>query len=189
MIRLFIAAAALVVSPLSSLAQQLELKGLSPGMAKEALNTKMPDLKCVPDAASKSYSECKYLRQSIHQANVTELNTLAEELVESWSFEFIDDRLGRIVIILPISSFDAVVSALRIKFGAPTKSGKSIVQNRMGAKFESRQFTWSKNQQMLVATEFAGSLDDSAVVLLNQHYLNNLKRPANEEGRRRSKDI
>ena len=79
----------------------------------------MPALKCAPEQPVKAISTCDYTRQSIYQDNVTELNTLAEGLVEAWIFEFASDKLGAILVLFPNENWNKAIAALITKFGAP----------------------------------------------------------------------
>jgi len=150
----------------------LELNGLRPRISKSALNQRMPALKCTPETKVQEYSECTYVRTNPNQEAVNALNNLGGELVESWEFRFDGDVLGRIVVSLDPIAFDKVVSALRAKFGEPTGKSSETLYNRAGAPVISRQFTWGRNGQTMVATEFAGRMGRSVVSLASDAHLN-----------------
>ena len=150
----------------------LELNGLRPGISKSAIHQQMPGLKCAPETKVREYSECTYVRTNPHQEAINALNNLGGEPVESWEFRFDDDVLGRIVVSLDPLAFDKVVSALRAKFGEPTGKSSETLFNRAGTPVISRQFTWGRNGQTMVATEFAGRIGRSMVSLASDAHLN-----------------
>lgn len=172
-------AAMLCFPPLIAAAgSTLELKGLRPGITKSVIHQRMPMLKCIPAPAVREYSKCNYVRTNPHQDNVNELNSLGGELVEAWEFGFDDDVLGRILVSFDPMVFDKVVSALRTDFGEPTSKSTETLYNRAGTQVMSREFTWRRNGQTMVATEFAGRMGLSVVSLASDVHLNKV-RPSN----------
>lgn len=160
--------------PLMAVASDmLELNGLRPGISKSAIDRQMPALKCTPDTAKvPQYSECNYIRTNPHQEAVDALNSLGGEFVEAWQFRFDDDILGRIVVSFDPSAFDKVVSALRAKFGEPTGRARETLYSRAGTPVISRQFSWRRNGQTMVATEFDGRMGRSVVSVASDAHLN-----------------
>lgn len=150
----------------------LELKGLRPGIAKSAIHQRMPALKCVPDSMVHAFSECNYVRTNVHQDNVRELDRLGGELVESWELRFDNDVLGQILVSFDPIAFDKIVSALRKNFGEPVGTSSETLYSREGAQVISRQFTWRRNGQTMMATEFAGRMGRSVVSLTSDAHLN-----------------
>lgn len=150
----------------------LQLNGLRPGITKSAIHQRIPALKCMPETKVREYSECDYVRTNPHQDAVNALNSLGGALVESWELRFDDDVLGQILVSFDPIAFDEVVSALRRNFGEPTGKSTETLYNRAGAQVVSRQFTWHRSGQTMIATEFAGRLGRSVVSLASDAHLN-----------------
>lgn len=150
----------------------LELKGLQPGITKDAVHQRMPALKCMPDRAALAYSACNYVRTNPHQDDIYALDSLGGELVEAWDLRFDDDVLGRIAVSFHSTAFDNVVSALRTSFGEPAGRSTETLYAPSGTQVISRQFTWQRNGQLMVATEFAGHASRSTVTLVSDAHLN-----------------
>lgn len=150
----------------------LELKGLRPGMTKSAIHQRMPVLKCMPDPAVRAYSECSYVRTNPHQDNVQQLNSLGGEAVAAWDLTFDEDVLGRILVSFDPAAFDRIVSALRTDFGEPSGKSTETLYTRAGTQVISREFTWRRNGQTMVATEFAGRRGRSVISLASDAHLN-----------------
>ena len=150
----------------------LELNGLRPGITKSAIQQRMPTLKCMPETPVREYSECGYVPANPHQDAVNALNSLGREPVESWELRFDDDVLGQILVTFDHTAFDKVVSALRTNFGEPTGKSTETLYNRAGTQVISRQFTWRRNGQAMVVTEFAGRRGRSVASLASDAHLN-----------------
>lgn len=74
------------------------------------------------------------------------------------------DIVQRINLSLSPESFDHVAPALIGKFGKPTSTKRSELQNRMGAKFNQVTHTWLKKDGRMVSYQkYAGSLDHSTL--------------------------
>lgn len=157
---------------IAAAADTFELNGLRPGITKRAIHQRMPMLKCMPDTPVREYSECHYVRTTAHQDDVNALNSLGGQLVEVWELRFDQDVLGRIVVSFDPAAFDKVVSALRASFGEPTGKSTETLYDRAGIKVISRQFTWGRHGQTMVAMEFAGRLGRSMVSLASDAHLN-----------------
>ncbi|CAN7189125.1 hypothetical protein [Acidovorax sp. LjRoot117] len=56
--------------------------------------------------------------------------------------------------------FDEAKQILAERYGKPTKVGKSTVQNRAGASFQSEQLTWRGKKVLLVLDQRAGNVTD-----------------------------
>lgn len=158
---------------IASAGDKLELKGLQAGITKSAVHQRMPALKCMPDTTVRAYSECIYVRTNAQQDNVNALNSLGGEIVAAWELRFDDDVLGQILVSFDPLAFDKIVSALRTNFGEPTGKSTETLYSRAGTQFISRQFTWRRNGQTMLATEFAGRVGRSVVSLASDAHLNN----------------
>lgn len=148
-------------------AAELELKNIRPGMTLDQLNSLYPTLNCKPAPKADGIDACRYTRKSIDQQNVTELNTLAEELVESWGIEFSNNKLGAVLILFDHDKFNTITTALRAKFGTPAIV-RGTVQNRAGATFPSSTLTWRTKTAFLKAQEHVADIETSAITLMSQ---------------------
>jgi|GEM_PF-4847073 len=71
--------------------------------------------------------------------------------------------LGEIRVNFAQGDFDAVVAALREKYGAPPEERIETLQNAMGANYSSRHIGWSIGQDRIEAEERSGGVDQSVV--------------------------
>ena len=149
----------------------------------------MPALKCAPEQPVKAISTCDYTRQSIYQDNVTELNTLAEGLVEAWIFEFASDKLGAILVLFPNENWNKAIAALITKFGAPSSTATQRLQNRLGATFDSRVLIWRQSGVTLIASEYTSDLKTSSLSLGTDAHFKSRQTRDKEESGRRAKDL
>lgn len=81
-----------------------------------------------------------------------------------------DAYLGK----LSPSQFDAVVTALKEKFGKPYSANTGVVQNRIGGSFENPSFVWNFPDGKLFATKFmpnAPTLDISQVEISSTEWI------------------
>jgi len=70
----------------------------------------------------------------------------------------------RIRLSLSPDAFDEVAPELIRKFGNPTSTSQSVVQNRMGAKYEQIIHLWAdKNGTQVLYMKYAGTLDSSTL--------------------------
>jgi hypothetical protein len=180
----------LAASNTSALAQQLDVKGISLGMTRTQLQERFANLQCAPVMPTPPASMCSYVRVG-PAPNVTELNSIAEELVIAWHFMFIADELGALSITFPTDSYAVVSRALREKFG-PASNVRSVpLQNAMGATFDSSHYTWRRGKEFLVAIERHGRIDRAELLLTTDGFAKlyeaaSQKVPSNT---RRAKDL
>ncbi len=170
-------------------ATALELKGIEIGASQTAVTAQLEGLRCPISNPPKPADECTYVRRDTYQENVTALNTLADELVETWQFQFIDGRLGSMRIIVPHESFATVVSALVRKFGRPTEHREERMQNRMGAQYSGQALTWRRADGTLAAREYATSLDRSVIAIWAPWYLEKKQGYSERQIERRAGDL
>lgn len=159
----------------------LELKGIALGTTREQFSEQFPALKC-----ARTDEGCVYLRKSLGQ-NITELNTLAEELVIAWVFLFAEDTLASIYVTFDKAAFATILSAFAEKFGPPSTTQSSRFQNQMGAVFEGKEFTWKKGAITMRLSEYASKVSESSVTLSDDALLS--RRTNKENATRRAKDL
>jgi len=70
----------------------------------------------------------------------------------------------RIQLALSPESFDIIEPLLIEKFGPPTKTSHSVIQNRMGAKFNQVSHWWSGEGGIeVIYAKYSGTLDNSSL--------------------------
>jgi hypothetical protein len=174
---------------LAAFAAKLEIKGLEVGASQREIVAQLEGLRCpVPDPP-KPIDDCEYVRTNSWYPNVTLLNTLAEELVDRWQFHFVRGHLGKIVVVLPHSSFPVVRRALERKFGRPAMQQEEALQNRMGARFSGVVETWRDASASLTVREYDGSTESSAVTLTAPWFIDATRRESERRVKRRASDL
>lgn len=180
--RLLVAAAAMACGMAS--AAPLDLKGIRLGAPQGEIAGRFEGLRCSGEPA---ITECVYHRKGMG-ANVTELNTLADELVEMWAFTFVDGKLGEVVVIIPHGSFSKVRAAMHQKFGPP-KSEKKEFTNALGGRFTGVEDTWDARPEWLTAHEYYGNRDLSAISLVSSTYTARIQAHKAAQAKKRAKDL
>src|SRR5215471_924305 len=72
--------------------------------------------------------------------------------------------IQRIRLSLSPNAFEIIAPLLTEKFGAPTKTERGEVQNRMGAKFDQTSMLWrGENGVEVIYQKYTGSLDSSSL--------------------------
>lgn len=79
-----------------------------------------------------------------------------------------DGTLGKITLLLKASEFPAVRTALRSKFGTPTKVERSTVRNTAGAPFPDEVHTWVRADGVVMAAWRAGAVDTASVLFVSK---------------------
>ncbi len=95
----------------------------------------------------------------------------------------------RIYLTLAPDAFETVAPLLTEKFGRPASIQRSVVQNRMGAKFDQLVYSWRRSGGLeLTYQRYAGNLDTSSLYFgtsEDRRLLNDAGTPENE----RRKDL
>jgi hypothetical protein len=81
------------------------------------------------------------------------------------------DAVESITVSFASKDYGSVAAGLTSKFGQPVKSETVELQNRMGAKFESRNATWIFDDGTLSLRERATKVDQGAVALVSNAVL------------------
>lgn len=71
--------------------------------------------------------------------------------------------IQRIALSLSPKAFDIVAPLLIEKFGPPTKTDRSELQNRLGAKFDQVVHFWREGDAEVVYRKYEGSIDSSSL--------------------------
>lgn len=165
----------------------LDLKGVQPGISKSKLDELFPTLDCVARSSPEQLSACDYRPAPTAKRDVSALNTLAGKPVREWKFEFRNDMLERVLVIMRSDDFADLVAALSVKHGAPAAATKSELQNAFGAKFDQHTIVWRSDGHKLYAFRFLGSRDTSALVLTSEEAEGRSRADAQRERHQRAK--
>lgn len=92
-----------------------------------------------------------------------ETETIAGAPAKSVLFVFYAGKLSAISVHIEEKYFTQVIEALKEKYGKGEYESE-MIQNRMGAKFENKNYVWLKAGGMLNATRYSGNLETSAVL-------------------------
>jgi len=144
---------------LSATAQQVpfELKGLRIGMPSAEAKALFPTSMCPPIGGA---MVCSVGTVSFGDATSARL-----------SYVLLDNNVIDIYISLNETEFNGVVDALKSKFGMPSREENSIIQNRMGAKFENVTLSWTNGDISLTAERRNTSVDKSKVDMFSKSAL------------------
>jgi hypothetical protein len=168
----------------------LDLKGITIGMRQTDLVAKFEGLKCPLPESPKALDDCRYDRADHYQINITELNTIGGELVDSWAFRFADGKLGAVYVIFPHDSFSAVRLAMRGKYGPPRDVSKERFTNRMGALFVGETQRWGVGGEVLSLREYAASsIENSGVIFTAKWFNDRLSSEDEKASKSRAKDL
>jgi hypothetical protein len=81
---------------------------------------------------------------------------------------FYSDTVDYIFLRSDTSNFDRVVSAYKMKYGEPSSKSTKLLQNRMGANFESEEYIWNfDNGNILKIEERAGEIDKMRISFIS----------------------
>ncbi len=84
-------------------------------------------------------------------------------LSPSFALLFVDDKLASINYDFDQAQYPAMVQAIVKKYGAPKSSQKVVMENRMGASFQGKVYSWSNPVSEIRANEYATTVDKSTV--------------------------
>lgn len=87
--------------------------------------------------------------------------TIADTEAEIVALYFYNDILQRVTVTFKESEFEKVRISIQNKYGVPSNSKKTTVQNKMGASFENTTVTWNNGVSMLELEQRSGRVDDS----------------------------
>lgn len=160
----------------------LELKGITPGMTREQINSLYP-------------GQCPFLgaddwARGCRNSPEVGLTTIADQPVRSIDFKFIEGgKLGGIFILIDSKSFAAIAEGLTAKYGKPVSLRKLPLTNRMGAKFQQEIAIWKRGGQKLVVTKYAGDADNGVVFFASDEYAKQMEKGEAEKAKSRQRDL
>ncbi len=145
-----------------------ELNGLrigTPQAEVAALVNYEPD--CSATKPPKPFDHCYYERRD---SRGRKLDTLAEEPIDGWGFEFADGRLGYVTAIFPHESFATIKKAMLSRYGKPSRSHVESMHDADGT-FKSEDLEWFRGDEILHAKEYAGDRRKAQVSLASIDFL------------------
>lgn len=165
---------------------RLELKGLSPGMHRDSIDEKYPDLCWSPEKGQKLLNCDTSGRDA---SKIQDFWTIAEQPVIGWVFSFSDDILGEILIPFKTEHFDKIKDAMIAKFGKPKAAKGRVLQNKMGANFQQIELTWIASGKILHLAKHATSVENGYLSLTSSQYLAKKAKIDSEETTKHAKDM
>lgn len=156
-------------------------------MTAAELKSVLADFECEPEPQGEG--ECYYHRRGLHGKNVTELNTIAGQLVDSWTFKFHDGRLAMVIVFFPEEGYEDVISGMRAKFGAPAGVERRALQNRAGARFMSIDYRWASGPDTLQTTQYINDIKTSGASLSSRLFEKYWRDSQKARETRRAKDL
>jgi len=150
------AASWLIMLSLPAIAQQapFDLKGLRLGMTGTEAKTQFPSANCYP-----LDGKIGCVLRRIQFGNVESADL---------GYQLRDDIVSYISVSFEEHKFTGVAEALKVKFGAPVTEETTVVQNRMGAKFENLTLSWTNGDVTLRAAQRLRDITTSTVSLMYQ---------------------
>lgn len=164
-----------------------DLKGFRMGMPLPQFTAKFPGARCSADNADPDKVSCQYVRVGLSE-NVTELNTLAEVLVDLWMFVFYGEKLGFIYVVFPSDEFSTVRDAMSAKFGKPNIA-KVPMQNRLGSVIEKSVHTWKDAEGTLTLESVTSTTKSSSVTFSAPWFAERDRRSDAKAGKAKAKDL
>jgi hypothetical protein len=99
------------------------------------------------------------------------------------------NRLWSIEAILPHSVFGELIKALEAKYGPPPQREMETLQNAFGVKFEGQVLVWENGISRIIASEYFGSRDASALLFRLTPLERNVSERLNEAAKKRARDL
>ncbi|MHC8315731.1 hypothetical protein [Pseudomonas sp. LB3P31] len=96
--------------------------------------------------------------------------------VLSYSFQFSNRKLGVATAKFYSGAFSSALEALSAKYGKPSFSNKTTLQNQYGASVTGKEIWWTKKDVAIVLTQYSGDPETGSVQLLSKAHLDGLKR-------------
>jgi len=110
---------------------------------------------CQPATAKHPIQTCLYSEPS---------ETIAGCPIKSVMYWFVNDRLYSVYISVRESCYEEVVSAMRAKYGKPSRAKSKTYQNGFGAKFVGGEVTWINGVSFVSVEQYAGDRETSSVL-------------------------
>ena len=109
---------------------------------------------------------CRMLAWSTPEGREDATMTYAGETAKGFYAKFDEDKLVSVEVRIRPESFDRVLVGLTGKFGKP-KLHRSVVQNRMGVKFDQVSASWSRKDGLILARRYAEDVSSGVIHLVS----------------------
>lgn len=117
-----------------------------------------------------------------------EKETIAGAPVNTLLLHFYGGKLHAISISFEAKNFSQVADALKEKYGEAVFKTEEI-QNRMGATFENRIYTWRRPEAILEAKRFSSKIDTSSAFFRTDFALQEFTRRRGSSVKEKAKDL
>ena|GEM_PF-869433 len=117
-----------------------------------------------------------------------EKETIAGMRLHSLMLYYYAGKLETISISLDEKHFSQVIAALVEKYGQGATRTEQV-QNRLGAAFENKIYSWRRNNATLQAKRYAAKLDTSEVIYRTDFALEEFARRSGTSAKEKSKDM
>lgn len=181
----------------------LEIKEIRVGMSFKDVDALYP-------AFSKNCAESRptssgaigcmhYVPPELHEAGAASLReqankypalkSFAGQRVNYISLLKLNEQVQSVSVSLPTKGWAVILGALTEKFGPPTSSINSTVQNRAGASFGQTIATWKADGQYLIAQKLGSNINNMAISLGSEAADATLMESAKEKSKEGAKDL
>lgn len=161
----------------------IDFRGVPMGAPEAALLNRVPEFNCHasrPDAEPDVDRFCKATGDALNFGGIR---------AQSITARFIDDRLVGMIVLMSEHHFTVIVGGLREKFGKPTATESSTIQNRLGGTFVNTTLTWKRPGSAVLATRYATSIDSSSVFFADTFGNQQLEQRREQAARERAKSM
>lgn len=139
--------------PVVSHAQDLEFKGLKPG-----IEFSDPDHRfiCKNDASPIADVICSLARKE----------TIAGTSADSVNVFLVDQHISSVSVVFKNESFETIKAALLEKYGPAPVTHNTLV-NRMGARFNNETLKWTEGSDVMTLERYSGNVDNGLLEIHN----------------------
>lgn len=121
--------------------------------------------------------------------DVVSMNTLAGQRPKYWSVQTRDRAVASTSLAMSSDSFDAIVQAMREKFGKESSLKRGTIKNRMGASFDQEEVRWTRGGRILALTKRSHTVDEMQIMLISEAELAAGERDAAQAAKKSDKDM
>ncbi len=115
--------------------------------------------------------------------------TIAGIPLKEFQLFYFGEKLSMIVLRFDAAAFEAVTDAISKKYGSGKITERSMIQNKMGAKFDNIVMQWRVNDSRIVAERYDRNVDESLVKFTSTAGEAELERRGFREKKTRENDI
>lgn len=134
-----------------------QFKGLHPGQSYSEIQTD-PRLICKEKKTVAADYYC--------MLNLGQKETIAGANVKNILVTIMNEKAVAIAVMIDTKDYDQIKLAITEKHG-PGQTEDSIIENRMGAKFDNQKITWRKHDAVMTLTKRVGKIDDGQLFIIS----------------------